>query len=146
MNREQRIEDFFNKYVQLYADGLRGEEDVAEKTTTAFTDCFIEASPLGVNCGKNDKEFRKMIPKGYDFYRSIGTQSMTIVKKDITTLDDFHVMVRVRWKADCIKKNNEQVTLEFEVIYFLQDLNDTLKIFCYIAGDEKKIMKEYGLI
>jgi hypothetical protein len=142
---EQNINDFFHSYQELFKHALEGKTDI-EPVAQSFANCFLEASPLGVNCGKNDDEFRKMIPKGYEFYRSIGTKAMNILSKDITYLDDFHTMVKVHWKADYIKKDKQELSIEFDVIYFLQDLKNTLKIFAYITGDEKKVMKEHGLI
>ncbi len=35
----------------------------AEATAAAFADCFVEASPVGINCGKNDETFLAQIPK-----------------------------------------------------------------------------------
>jgi hypothetical protein len=68
-----------------------------EATDGAFAECFIEASPHGVNCGKNDAQFRMVIPQGYASYRSIGTKSMKIISLMTTPIDDLHWMVKVEW-------------------------------------------------
>jgi hypothetical protein len=139
-----KIEQFFDEYEKRFAEGLAGQPDT-EAIVNVFADFFVEASPVGVVGGKNDADFRETIPKGYDFYRSIGTTKMKINQLDIADLDDFHHMAEVYWEAFYDKEGNSQ-SIEFTVIYFLQHLNDQLKIFAYITGDEQKLLKEKGLI
>ena len=83
-----------------------------------------------------------------EFYRKIGTQSMNITDRQITQLDEFHWMVKVHWKAEYLTRAEKRETIEFDVIYFVQILNDdeTPKIFAYITGDEQRVMREHGLI
>jgi hypothetical protein len=140
----QKLEEFFRAYERRFTEGLKGAVDVAG-TTASFAKCFVEASPVGVNCGQNDEKFREVIPKGYAFYKSIGTQSMTILSKEITLLDEFHIMCKVQWQSIYLKKDKEEV-IDFEVFYFLQHLNNELKIFAYVTGDEQKLLKERGLV
>lgn len=141
----QRITNFFEAYAQRFQDAIAGETDV-DGTVNAFADYFIEASPLGVNGGKNDENFRKMIPQGTDFYKKIGTKSMKIVDTNITPLDELHYMVKVHWASYYTKKDGEELTIEFDVIYFLQDIKEELKVFAYITGDEQAVLRENGLI
>jgi hypothetical protein len=91
-----------------------------DATVNSFASCFLEASPAGNNCGKNDALFREAIPKGNAYYRNIGTKSMKIDSLDITKLDDLHYMVKVHLDYLYEKKNNEKVAIRFDVIYFLQ--------------------------
>ncbi len=135
------IEKFFEAYERRFAEGLAGNPDV-EGTTSAFANFFVEASPVGISGGKNDDAFRESVPKGYDFYKSIGTTEMKINQLDITELDDMHIMVEVYWEASY----QTSETIAFNVIYFLQYRNETLKIFAYITGDEQKVLQEKGLI
>ncbi|KAA2245369.1 hypothetical protein F0L74_05240 [Chitinophaga agrisoli] len=141
----EKIEQFFRDYEKRFRDGLAGNVDTAS-ITSAFADCFIEASPLGVHCGKNDAAFREAIPKGYDFYKGIGTTKMTIGHVTITALDDLHYMALVHWQSYYTKKDQTEVTIEFDVTYFLQHRNEELKIFAYITGDEQKVLQERGLV
>ena len=145
-NREQQLEHFFDQYASRFNKALHGEQTDIEGTASAFSEHFIEASPLGVHCGKNDQEFRTAIPKGYAFYQSIGITFMDMLSKEITILDHYHSMVNVHWRANFNRKDNSTGKIEFEVIYFLQSRENTHKIFAYITGDEQAVLKEDGLI
>ncbi|KQS31379.1 hypothetical protein [Dyadobacter sp. Leaf189] len=138
------IQAFFEDYEKRFEEGLAGNA-VAEDTAKAFAEFFVEASPAGVSGGKNDAQFLEAVPKGYEFYRSIGINKMEIRQVDITELDDLHYLVDVRWQS-LYMKDGDEGTIEFSVIYFLQHLNETLKIFAYITGDEQRILKQSGLI
>ncbi|WP_426291771.1 hypothetical protein ACN9ML_16660 [Dyadobacter endophyticus] len=139
-----QIEQFFEAYEKRFAEGLAGNA-VAEGTATAFADFFVEASPMGIIGGKNDQDFLDRVPKGYDFYRSIGIAKMEIRQLDITELNELHHMVEVYWES-FYEKDGEPGSIEFSVIYFLQHLNETLKVFAYITGDEQAVLKERGLV
>jgi hypothetical protein len=139
-----KIEQFFESYEKRFEEGLAGNP-VAEDTANAFADFFVEASPVGVSGGKNDQDFLDAVPKGYDFYRSIGTTKMEIRQLDITELNEFHYMVEVYWDS-FYEKDGKADNIEFTVMYFLQHLNGALKIFAYITGDEQAVLKERGLI
>lgn len=122
------------------------EDDDAKATTEAFSDSFIAANPCGVICGKNDEQFRLHILQGLEFYRGIGTNSMTISGLTVTALDEFHVQARVSWQSDYIKKDGNGVRIDFDVIYMLQTIGERPKIFAYITGDEQGALRERGLI
>jgi hypothetical protein len=144
---DQRLTKFFADYETRTNRALADVPQLdMEEATKAFADCFIAADPNGVTGGKNDAEFRETIPKGFEFYRSIGTKSMKIVSLTTTPLDEFHVMVKVRWEAFYQKKDNSKEVIEFDVIYFLQTTGNDPKIFAYITGDEQKIYREKGLL
>jgi hypothetical protein len=140
-----RIEEFFKNYEKRTNNALQGMVDT-EETAGAFADCFVEASPGGIMCGRNDKEFRKAIPEGYGYYRNIGTRSMDITSLEVSELNDIHYMAKVSWKATYIKKDNSKEVIEFDVIYFLQEREEELKIFAFITGDEQKALKDRGII
>jgi hypothetical protein len=144
---DQQIQEFFDAYAGRFNKALGDNfQDDIEGTTSAFADCFIEASPVGISCGKNDENFRAQIPKGNAYYRSIGTQSMNVKSIDVTPLDDYHAQAKVYWQSRYQKKDGSNVTIDFEVIYMLQILNGPPKIFAYITGDEQKVLQEHGLI
>lgn len=141
----KKIEAFFTAYEGRFNDALVGKID-AEETASAFADCFIEANPFGVNCGKNDNLFLKVIPEGYKFYKSIGAQAMKIVAVTITHLDAHHAMVKAHWRSHYKKKDGHEVWIEFDVIYFVQIVHEQIKIFAYITGDEQGVLHERGLL
>lgn len=141
------LKKFFSEYEERMNKALTDSPEVdVEATANAFADCFIEASPKGVMCGKNDEQFRIQIPKGLEFYRAIGTKAMKIIDLDIHSLDDFHAMVKVYWRAEYKKKDNTKKVIDFDVIYLLQILHSAPKIFAYITGDEEKVLQDKGLI
>lgn len=143
----RKLEDFFAAYAARTNAALADPPEVnAEATANAFAGCFIEASPNGIHCGTNNDEFRAAIPKGYEFYRSIGTKSMEIGSLTLTPLDDFHTQAKVHWVAKYQKQDGSQDEIEFDVIYFVQLLGDEPKIFAYITGDEQQVYKDKGLI
>lgn len=146
MQHEQAIRSFFADYESRFNKALESPPvtDV-EGTAGAFATCFVEASPLGINCGSNDESFRKAIPEGNAFYRNIGTVSMRVARLDITELDEYHALAKVHWDSRYLKEGKE-ITIEFDVIYLLQVLSDMPKIFAYITGDEQKVLKEHGLV
>ena len=145
-NRKEELEIFFNQYAERFNKALNNENEDVNETAKAFADCFIEASPLGVTCGKNDEQFRTRIPQGYAFYKNIGVISMNILSKEISVFDDYHSMTKVYWETRFARKDETQGSIEFEVIYFTWSKDNVHKIFTYITGDEQKALKENGLI
>lgn len=143
---ENRIEQFFDDYAKRFNDALIDKAVNVEEAATAFAAYFIEASPVGIMTEKNDAAFQETIPKGYDFYKSIGTLSMTINSTEITPMDDHHSMVKVHWLSEYEKKDKRRVAIDFNVFYFIQHFADSIKIFGYVTGDEHKVLKEYDLI
>jgi hypothetical protein len=142
---KNEIREFFAQYEKRFEEGLAGKPDI-EATCSAFASCFIEANPLGVTCGENDRSFRTIVPQGYQYYRNIGTKSMQIVSLDSAKLDPYHYSTKAHWKAVYQKKDKSELEIEFDVIYFLQYIGNALKIFAYITGDEQIILREHGLI
>jgi len=145
-NRKQQIDDLFNQYSNIFNKAVKEGVIDIESTAELYSECFIGANPLGVQCGKNDKEFRVALQKGYAFYKDIGITSMEIVSKEITFLDEFHTMVKVRWKSSFIKKDDTAGNVEFENIYIAQTNENKHKVFAWITGNEQAVLKEIGLI
>lgn len=145
-NRKQQIDNFFNQYSEIFNHAIKTAVPDMEQTAGLYAECFIGANPLGVQCGRNDREFRSVMLKGYAFYKEIGIISMEILSKEITILDEFHTMTKVRWKSNFIKKDNAKGEIQFENIYFTQTKENQHKVFAWITGDEQAALKEQGLI
>jgi hypothetical protein len=143
---DEKINIFFSDYEARFNKALNGEELDISGIQNSFAKHYIEANPGGINCGSNDFLFRLSIPKGYRFYKKLGMRSIRISEKQIIPLDTYHYMVRVNWNAWYIKKNEISESIDFTVIYFLQHLNNELKIFSYITGEEQKLLLEKGLL
>jgi hypothetical protein len=140
------IERFFEAYAAQFARALADPADVdVEATAAAFADCFVEAGPRGVTCGRNDEAFRAQIPQGYAFYRRIGIRSMRIASLVPTRLDAGHWGVRLGWSA-AYASGSAEGTVEFEVLYLLQMTGNGPNIFAYITGDEEAELRRLGLI
>jgi hypothetical protein len=143
----KKLEEFFAAYAARTNHALADPPKIdVEASASAFASSFVGANPKGVHCGKNDEELRAFIPKGYEFYRSIGTKRMEIASLTLTKLDDFHTQAKVHWVATYQKKDGSKDEIEFDVIYFVQELGDGPKIFAYITGDEEQVYKDRGLI
>jgi len=141
----KKLERFFAGYEAAFNRSL-GETPDVETIIRAFADCFIAANPKGVACGKNDEQLRTAIMQGYEFYKSIGTKSVKIVTLTVTSLDDYHSLAKVHYKALYKKKDSNEELVDFDVIYLIQTLAENPKIFAYITGDEQKLLREKGLI
>jgi hypothetical protein len=143
----QKLEEFFAHYAARVNAALAAPPRVdVESAASAFADYFLGANPKGVYCGKNDDEFRAAIPKGYEFYRSIGTKRMEIDSLMLTKLDDFHTQANVHWVAKYEKKDGSKVEIPFDVIYFVQEIGQGPKIFAYITGEEEQAYRDKGLV
>lgn len=140
------IDRFFKDYEKGFQDSLSGAPVDADKVAAGFAEYFIEASPKGVMGAANDKQFKESIPRGYEYYKSVGTKSMKVAAKTVTLLDEWHAMVKIHWASEYLRKDGENVSIDFDVIYFLQKIGDAPKIFAFIAGDEQKVMQENGLL
>lgn len=142
---EEKINSFFSDYESLFNSALNGEANVAG-IQSAFASHYIEASPSGINPGANDFLFRLSIPKGYRYYRKLGMRSIKANSRDILSLDSYHYLVKVSWSAWYVMKDESSQTVDFTVVYILQHLNNELKIFSYITGDEQRLLREKGII
>lgn len=142
--RKKNIEEFFSAYEALFNRALSDEKVVADEVGQFFEDCFVESRPEGIVCAKNDDKFIEKIKSAFDFYRGIGSKSMTIISKDITLIDDVHAMAKIYWKY-AYQKDDREGTIDFTNFYFIST-RDQVKIFGYIVGEEQKALAEKGLL
>ena len=142
--RKKNIEEFFSAYEAHFNNALSSEQVTTEELSQFFEDCFVESSPAGVICGRNDNQFKEKVQSGFEFYKSIGSKSMTIVSKDVTLLDDLHALAKIYWRYSYVKDEREG-TIDFTNYYFVTT-RDQVKIFGYIAGDEQKTLADKGLM
>lgn len=146
MEKDTQIEHFFEAYAARVQQALDGHDPDVEQVMATFADCFVESSPVGVICGKNDAQFREAIPKGYAFYRQVGITAMDIRAQHIELLDELHAMDRVQWSSAFRRKDGTAGSINFEVIYLLRLEEKAWKIFAYITGDEQQAMRDNGLM
>ena len=63
----------------------------------------------------------------------------------VSPLDEFHWMAKVGRESRYEKKDGTPLQINFSIIYLLQTIGNTPKIFAYTVGDEQKVLREYGL-
>lgn len=139
------IEDFFNQYASTMNSALFGDTPDLSAVTRSFSDFVVGANPQGVMGGRNDETFRNSITDGIEFYRRIGIISMNIMSKEVTVLDDFHAMVKIYWKS-FYGNESHSGEISFEVVYLIQVLDRSPKIFAFVTGDEQAALKSHNLI
>jgi hypothetical protein len=139
------IPAFFESYANLYNRALAGEKVFGE-IMSRFSNRFIAAGPQSVSTGKQDAAFRRTLARGYDFYRTIGTQRMTAKRVETTPIDANHCMAKVFYCAEYSKPDGSPLKLEFDVTYFLDVSTTKPKIFGFVAGDEMALFKQHGLV
>ena len=142
--RKKNIEEFFSTYEAHFNKALLDENVTTEEMAQFFEDCFIESRPDRVVCGKNDDQFVQKIQAAFEFYKGIGSKSMTIISKDITLLDDVHALAKIYWRYS-YSKDEREGTIDFTNYYFVST-RDQVKIFGFIVGDEQKALADKGLL
>jgi predicted ester cyclase len=143
--RAKRVGEFFERYAERFNRSLAGEKVEAKEVAESFADHFVEASPAGVNGGKNGLLFRMMIPRGFAHYRKIGTTQMKVAALSMEPIDHRHALAKVHWDSRYKKKDGSDDRIEFDVTYLLHFEEGDPKIFAYITGDEERILEEHGL-
>ncbi|KAA5536335.1 nuclear transport factor 2 family protein [Taibaiella lutea] len=143
---KESIAQFFDDYARRFNESLPGGVVDIEKTAACFAASFIESNPNKIICTKNDEAFKASIPHGFEYYRSIGLQSMKICSKAITILDDFHALVKVHWQSLYIKKEGNKMELGFDIHYMVRRENNQIQIFSYTSGDEQEFLEKHGLV
>ena len=65
---------------------------------------------------------------------------------DITQIDELHCLARVSWTAVYDRGGDSDASIDFDVHYLVQQVQETPKIFGWISGDEQAVLKEHGII
>ena len=139
------LKQFFQRCEQFFMQSLDGELDDTVMSELYASE-FIAASPLGVLTGKNDTNFQQALSEGYEQYRKIGTKEMRVRDVEMLPIDDLHCVADVAWTASYEVANGQQVNIDFNVHYLMQNLNGKLRVFGWISGNEQEPLKEYGVL
>lgn len=142
---KEALEKFFAQYERFFMQSLNGEIN-GEEMSKLYAPEFIAASPLGVLTGKNDENFRQVLSNGYEQYRKIGTKGMHVRSVRMQPIDEIHCIADVAWTASYEKLDKQQIDIDFNVYYLMQELNGSLRVFGWISGDEQEALKKYGVI
>lgn len=139
------VRALFERYESLFNRALGGDADVDE-VAALYSAEFIGAAPAGVKAGKNDSQFRQVLTQGYARYRAIGTKEMRIRNVCLSPIDDLHCVARVAWTATYGRDGQPDVTIDFDVHYFVQTLDGKPKVFGWVTGDEQAVLRQHGII
>ena len=139
-----RIRQFFERYEHCFNRALAGDMAVDE-LSELYASSFIAASPAGVLAGKNDEELRQAMAQGYAHYRAIGTKAMRLRDVRAHAIDEHHCLAHVSWQATYARGSQPDVVIDFEVHYFVQQLNGEPKVFGWVSGDEQALLREHGI-
>lgn len=142
---EASAKKLFERYERFFNKSLKGDMDM-EEVASLYASDFIAASPAGVMTGKNDDHLKQVMTKGYERYRAIGTKEMRIRHIRISPIDDHHYIAHVAWTATFARKGQPNVAIDFDVHYFVQEINGTPRVFGWASGDEQALLKKHGIV
>jgi hypothetical protein len=142
---ETSVRKLFERYEQSFNRSLHGKTDMDE-TASFYASEFIAASPLGVMAGRNDETLSQAMIQGYERYRTIGTKEMRIRDVRVVPIDEHHCVAHVAWTAIYIRQDRTNISIDFDVHYLVQKLDDEPKISGWVSGDENAELRKHGVI
>jgi hypothetical protein len=143
---ETAVEELFSRYELLFNQAVGSDEPDMDEVASLYASEFIAAAPAGVMTGKNDDKFKQVMAQGYARYRAIGTKEMRIRDVRLSPIDEHHCLAHVAWTATYARKDEADKTIDFEVHYLIQQLEDEPKVFGWISGDEQEQLKKHGIV
>lgn len=141
---EAAVRALFERYAAFFNRAISGKADAGE-IVDVYAAHFIAASPRGVMTGANDDSLKPVMERGYAHYRAIGTERMDIRGIDIVPLDALHCVASVHWTAFYHRKEGQDIAIDFDVHYLVQNLEGGPKIFGWVTGDEEAELKKHGI-
>jgi len=141
---EESVIELFERYQELFRQAIQGEADM-NRITSSYASALIGAAPAGVMVSQNDDQFQQVLRQGFEHYRQIGTKDMRIRNIRLSPIDKHHCVAHVAWTATCARKDQSEVTIDFDVHYFVQKLDGDPKVFGWVSGDEQAILKQHGI-
>jgi hypothetical protein len=142
---EASVRKLFERYESFFNQSLGGDMDMDE-VAALYASEFIAASPAGVMTGKNDDQLKQVMAQGYARYRAIGTKDMRIRNVRLSPIDDHHCVAHVAWTATYAREDQSDVAVDFDVHYFVQELDGEPKVFGWVSGDEQALLRKHGII
>lgn len=139
------ISRFFERYANFFNQSLHDTMDMNE-VASLYASEFIAASPAGVMAGKNDDQLKQVMAQGYAHYRAIGTKEMQLRNVHVSPIDEFHCLAHVAWTAIYAREGQPDIAIDFDVHYFVQNLDGEPKVFGWVSGDEQALLRKHGII
>lgn len=135
MNREL-IDTLFKQYELAF-------NKLDLKTISGFyADTFISAGPKGT-ITQSKKEFEEKAKEAVEFYKSVGQNSAKIISKRTMPISNEYSMVVIRWGVTFAKTGSR--VIEFDVSYFVQEIDEPRIIMFISHEDEQAAMKKLGI-
>ena len=141
---ETRVRRLFERYERVFRRGLHGDVD-PDETASLYASEFIAATPAGVVSGRNDDQLKRAMAEGYERYRAMGMKDVRIRGLRISPIDPRHCVAHVAWTATYARKEHPDIAIDFEVHYFVQELNAEPRVFGWVSGDERAVLEEHGI-
>jgi hypothetical protein len=142
---ETGVRKLFERYERLFKQALGGDVDMHEVASLYASD-FIAATPAGVMTGKNDARLKQVMAHGYAQYRTIGTKEMRIRNIRVSPIDERHCVAHVAWTATYDRGDRPDVSIDFDVHYFVRTLDGKPKVFGWVSGDEQALLRKHGIV
>ncbi|MBY5333203.1 nuclear transport factor 2 family protein [Rhizobium leguminosarum] len=142
---ETAVRNLFARYQRFFNRALNGDVDL-DASASFYASAFIAASPAGVMAGKNDDQLGRLMEQGYEQYRATGTKEMRIRDLRLSPIDECHCVAHIAWTGIYSRRDEPDISIDFDVHYLVQKLNGEPKIFGWVSGDEQALLKEYGIV
>jgi hypothetical protein len=142
---EASVRRFFERYESIFNRSLGGDTNMDE-VAALYASEFIAASPAGVMAGKNDEQLRQVMAQAYARYRALGTKEMLIRDVRLSPIDDHHCVAHVAWTATYAREDGADITIDFDVHYLVQKLDEEPKVFGWVSGDEQALLRKHGIV
>ena len=142
---EASVTKLFGRYERLFNQTLGGDMD-ARELASLYASCFIASTPTGLMTGKNNDQMKQVMAQGYARYRAIGTKEMRIRDIRLSPLDEHHCVAHVAWTGTYARKDQPDVTVDFDVHYFVRTVDGKSKVFGWVSGDEQELLRKHGVV
>lgn len=144
MEMEIAVKALFGRYERFFNQSLARDVE-GNEMASLYAPEFIAATPAGIMAGKNDEQFKRAMEQGYAHYRAIGTKGMRLGAIRLSPIDDHHSVAHVAWTATYARKDGPDAVIDFDVHYLVRKLGPEAKVFGWISGDERELLKRHGI-
>lgn len=141
---ETNVRKLFERYERAFNLSLAGDVDTKVVRSFYSTD-FISATPAGLMTGKNNDRLEQIMTHAYARYRTIGMRGTRIRDVRLSPIDDLHCVAHVAWTAIYVRKDDREVSIDFDVHYFVRTVDGVSKIFGWVSGDERALLEQHGI-
>ena len=142
---EASVRKLFERYERVFNLSLGGDVDT-KAVRSLYASDFIAATPAGLMTGKNNERLEQAMTHGYARYRAIGMKGTRIRDVRLSPIDDLHCVAHVAWTAVYARKERGEVSIDFDVHYFVRTVDGVSKVFGWVSGDERALLKQHGIV